>query len=87
MTGHGVFPKFQTERFGKDDSCICKQAIGTIDHIIKDCVLWDSIRENYFGLDYRQKDICELLCQRNSPDGIKLIVQSYFDWTMDPPKT
>lgn len=35
ITGHGIFPKFQCDRFNKDDTCICMLKSGTIEHVLK----------------------------------------------------
>lgn len=82
VTGHGIFPSFQAERFGRDDMCICTNAKGTIDHIIKDCHLGEQIRKEYFGPDYYNKDMKDLLSHRKSSLGLRLIIQTYYELAM-----
>lgn len=79
LTGHGIFPKFQFDRFGKDANCICNNGITSIGHIIKYCCLWNNFRITYFGSNYTDKDIKELLEHRTSLFGVQLIVKNYFD--------
>lgn len=84
VTGHGIFPAFQAERFRKDDSCICMEARGTVEHVAMECYIGDHIRKKYFDPDFSSKSVLELLNHRKSTIGLRLIVQLYYDLVMSP---
>lgn len=49
ITGQGVFPRHQADRFNKNEMCIYVTAIDTIEHVIRDCVLIDDVRTKHFS--------------------------------------
>lgn len=60
LTGHGVFPVYQSRFHGKDDRCFCSQSLGTVEHIIYDCDLFNNIRINHFPVNYKNIELYSL---------------------------
>lgn len=75
-------PVFQNLRFGKDENCLCNANIGTLEHIINECSLWNDIRMMYFESATTVTLIKGLLMNKQSTTGIRLIIQSYLEATM-----
>lgn len=65
------------DRFNKDDTCICMLKTGTIEHVLKECVLLRDIRRVHFSEDTLNSSIAELLHERNYTIGIRLLMQAY----------
>lgn len=82
LSGHRIFLVYQAEKFNKTDICYCNQAVGTIDHIIRDCCLVNDTR--YLTADLVQQDIADLLRMKVGTHAIRLIMKEYYDRLMTP---
>lgn len=77
-TGHGIFPIFHNESFGKDDQCLSSENAGT-KHIIKECYLQKYIRLKYFGKGYIDTSISDLLHHTRFTTGIRKITTAFYN--------
>lgn len=84
ITGHGIFPEYQSKMFNKTDLCLCEQAVGSIEHVIKDCVLVRDTRLKYLTIDLMQKDLDYLLKHRAGTFALKSILKQYYEKIMTP---
>lgn len=76
ITGHGIFPTFQAQRFGADPYCWCEEE-GTMNHILHECTLGAEIREKYFPYNHKDVQLKHLLNSDKSREGIKQLIQLY----------
>lgn len=84
ISGHGIFPAYQAEKFKKTDICLCEQAVGTIEHVINDCELVKDARLKYLTTDLMQKDLDYLLNHRSGTLALKMILKEYYEKNMTP---
>lgn len=63
LTGHGAFPMYQARFHGKDETCFCCCEPGTVEHIIYNCQLFDTIRKDYFPCNFKNLNLYDL-CKR-----------------------
>lgn len=77
LTGHGVFPVHQNRIFGKNNVCLCNNAIGTVDHLIYECICVSEFREKYFPSNYLNLNLLMLIKNPKCRMGLHLIVE-YF---------
>lgn len=78
ITEHGIFPKHQAEKFNKVERCLCNLAEGTVDHVLKDCILIDDVRTKYFTAGMLQHSD-ERLEHRDTTQGVRCLMQGYCD--------
>lgn len=65
--------------FGKNDCYLCDTPDVNIEHIIKNCNLWDNVRLSYFPSNWNNLTIKDLLHLKGASFGIKMIVKWYFE--------
>lgn len=75
ITEHGSFPTYMNRFFNRTDTCWCRSDIGSVHHLIYDCVLMDHIRITKFPLNFKEVNLQNLLNSTKSSDGIRDIVK------------
>lgn len=77
LSKHGVFPEFQSKRFGETDICLCNNTTGTLEHIIFECTPFEDIRNDYqFDVNYTIP-FGVLLSSSRTTEGIRLIIEHF----------
>lgn len=61
VTVHGAIPDHQARYFGKYYVCLCGFTIGSIEHIIKHCILTHNIRNESSHIDWDNITVKKLL--------------------------
>lgn len=83
LTEHGAFPAYMKRFFNRSDACWCRNNIGTVHHLIYDCVIMDQIRQARFPSNYREVNLQNLLNSAKSKDGLKEIVKKCINFFND----
>ncbi|GBM43833.1 hypothetical protein AVEN_166230-1 [Araneus ventricosus] len=64
FSGHGMFSTHQAKLFGKSSFCFCGLAYGTIDHVLRECLLWWHLRKSW-SADWAKRELKDLMLNSN----------------------